>query len=70
MILKIMLQSVINNERNSRSDRVTGTITFERNNQQHKEKQNISEHKLTEEQLKEVKLKRKRSIINSKTMLI
>ena len=70
MILKIMLQSVINNERNSRSDRVTGTITSERNNQQHKEKQNVSEHKSIEEQLNKVKLKRKRSVINSKTILI
>ena len=39
----ITVSSVINNESNSRSDCVTKTITFERNIQQHKEKQNVSE---------------------------
>ena len=62
--------SVIQNERKSRSDRVTDTITFERKKQQQKDKQNVSEHKSIEEQLNEVTLKRKRSIINSKTVLI
>ena len=55
----IAVSSVINNERNSRSDHVTETITFERSNQQHKEKQNVSEHKWIEEQLNEVTLKKK-----------
>ena len=55
----ITVSSVIYNERNSLLDRVTETITFERNNQQQKEKHNISEHKSIEEQLNEVTLKEK-----------
>ena len=47
----ITVSSVICNERNSRSDRVTETITFGRNYQQQKDKQNVSEHKSIEEQL-------------------
>ena len=55
----LTVSSVIYNGRNSRSDRVTETITFERNNQQQKDKQNVSEHKLIEGQLNEVTLKKK-----------
>ena len=55
----LTVSSVFYNDRNSRSDRVTETITFERNNQQQKDKQNVSEHKLIEEQLNEVTLKKK-----------
>ena len=55
----ITVSSVIYNERNSLSDRETETITFERNNQQQKEKHNVSEHKSIEEQLNEVTLKKK-----------
>ena len=55
----ITVSSVINNERNSRSDRVTETITFKRNKQQHKEKQNVSERRSIKEQLNEVTLKKK-----------
>ena len=46
----ITVSSVISNERNSLLDCVMETITFERNTQQHKEKQNVCEHKLLEEQ--------------------
>ena len=45
----ITVSSVIYDERDSRSDRVTETITFERSNQQQKDKQNLSEHKSIEE---------------------
>ena len=55
----ITISSVINNEIKSWSDCVTETITFERNNQQHKEKQNVSEHKSIKEQLNEVTLKKR-----------
>ena len=55
----ITVSSVIYNERNCRSDFATETITFIRNNQQQKDKQNVSEHKLIEEQLNEVTLKKK-----------
>ena len=55
----ITVSSVIYNERNSLLDCVTETITFEKNNQQQKEKHNISEHKSIEEQLNEVTLKKK-----------
>ena len=55
----ITVSSVIYNERNSPLDRVTETITFERNNQQQKEKHNVSERKSIEEQLNEVTLKKK-----------
>ena len=47
----ITVPSVICNERNSRSDRVTETITFGRNNQRQKDKQNVSERKSIAEQL-------------------
>ena len=47
----ITVTSVICNERNSRSDRVTETITFGRNNQRQKDKQNVSERKSIAEQL-------------------
>ena len=66
MMFKIILvSSVINNERYSQSDHVTENITFERNNQQHKEKQNVSEHKSIEEQLSEVTIKKIELIINN-----
>ena len=55
----VTVSSVIYNERNSMLDCVTETITFERNNQQQKEKHNISEHKSIEEQQNEVTLKEK-----------
>ena len=47
----ITVTSVICNERTSRSDRVTETITFGRNNQRQKDKQNVSERKSIAEQL-------------------
>ena len=59
MLKIILVSSVIYNKRNSLLDRVMETITFERNNQQQKEKHSISEHKSIEEQLSEVTLKKK-----------
>ena len=59
MLKIILVSSVIYNKRNSLLDRVMETITFERNNQQQKEKHSISEHKSIEEQLNEVTLKKK-----------